>query len=74
MAELFFDKAVNDIDCESLDLLELVQYIIGCEYLSDLKYDPYNSRAKILLQNISFDHYSLNQIRDTINYIYFQNK
>lgn len=56
------------------DLLEFLQYILGCTYISDLRFEPYNTKAKVLLKNIKLRKYSLKQIKDTIQYLYLKNK
>jgi hypothetical protein len=55
---------------KELDLLEFLQYIVGCDYISDLKNEPYNSKAKLLLSQLDVSYYSLNQIKDATEYIY----
>ena len=56
------------------DLLEFLQYILGCTYISDLRFEPYNTKAKVVLKNIKLRKYSLKQIKDTIQYLYLKNK
>ena len=53
-------------------LLDFISYILGCSYISDLKYEPYNTRAKKLLQNIRLRRYKLKEIADAIQYLYFR--
>ena len=31
-------------------LLDLLQFILGCDYLSDLKTEPYNKKLKLYLK------------------------
>ena len=52
------------------DLLEFLKYTFGCTYISDLRIEPYNNKSKILLEKLDLGCYSLNQIRDAIEYIY----
>ena len=54
---------------KDLELLEFLKYILGCTYISDLKTDPYNDRAKLLLKQLNLDKYSMNQIEDTFEYL-----
>lgn len=56
---------------KELNLLEFLQYILDCKYISDLKIEPYNSKARFLFEHLDLGHFSLDQIKDAINYIYF---
>lgn len=58
------------MDNENLDLLEFLQYIIGCTHISDLRSDSCNDRTKMLFKNLNLTKWSLNQIIDAINYIF----
>ena len=55
---------------KELDLLEFLKYILSCEYISDLRTEPYNAKAKLILEKIDIRNFSLNQIKDTIEYVY----
>jgi hypothetical protein len=55
---------------EDLDILEFLKYIFDCMYISDLRTEPYNERAKHVLDKLDLNKYSLNQIIDAIEYIY----
>lgn len=52
------------------DLLEFLKYILGCTYISDLRSDPYNTKAKLLLKQLRLKKYSRNQIKEVFDYIY----
>ena len=54
-----------------MELLDFIHFIVGCTYVSDLRKEPYNTKARILLNNIRLNKFSLNQIVDAIKYIYF---
>lgn len=54
---------------EEMELLDFIKYVLGCTYISDLRTEPYNERAKMLLDKLDLRNYSLYQIRDTIDYI-----
>ena len=54
---------------ERFDLLEFLKYVLGCTYVSDLRTEPYNTRARLILERLYLGYYSLNQIRDAIEYI-----
>ena len=53
-----------------LDLFEFLKYVLGCTYVSDLKTEPYNTRAKLILKLINTNRYSDKQVEDIVNYIY----
>lgn len=55
------------------DLLEFLKYILGCTYISDLRVEPYNSKAKLLLKQLKLDEYSENHVKDIFEYIYNKN-
>lgn len=52
------------------DLFELLKYIFDCEYISDLKIEPYNTKAKLVLSLINLKNFSLNQIKDIFEYFH----
>ena len=52
------------------DLLEFLQHTLNCTYISDLHTGQYNERAKLILEKIDIRNFSLNQIRDAIEYVY----
>lgn len=62
----------NEIS-EDSDLLEFLQHALGCTYISDLHTEQYNEHAKLILEKIDIRNFSLNQIRDAIEYIYSLN-
>ena len=51
-------------------LLENLRVALGCEYLSDLRFEPYNSQAKALLKNIDLSKFSSWEIYNTFDYIW----
>lgn len=53
-----------------MGLLEQIQNICGCFYLSDLRYFPYNLIAKIIFKSINLESYTLKEIRDAYEYIF----
>lgn len=58
------------MDNQNLDLLEFLQYIIGCAYISDLKDSIYHKKVKMLLKHLNLKHWPLSQIKDVTNYIF----
>ncbi len=52
-------------------LFEELAACIGCLYLSDMKFPPYNERAKTLLRTcFSAEKYSLTELSDLYRYLY----
>ena len=58
------------MDNQNLDLLEFLQYIIGCTYISDLKCTACRKKVEMLLKHLNLKHWQLNQLKDVINYIF----
>lgn len=52
-----------------MNLLSFVAYILGCYYISDLHKDPYNNRAKLLLENLDLSKWSNIEINDITEYL-----
>lgn len=55
---------------EEPDLLEFLKYILGCTYISDLRFKPYNEKAKFTLRQLDLRKYSLKQLKNVYKYIY----
>lgn len=51
-------------------LLEVIFHKIACTYLSDLRYEPYNSIAKQILKQINLKSYSNAEIYDAFEYLF----
>ena len=58
------DRKSNDPD-----LLEYLQSILRCTYLSDLRTEPYNSRARQLMTQISLAAFPSRQVSDAFHYL-----
>jgi hypothetical protein len=54
----------------NLELLEFLKYVLGCMQISDLRKEPYNTKAKAVFERLDLTHFSLTQIRDTTEYLY----
>ena len=55
---------------QKLILLDIIWKIIGCTYLSDLHYFPYNQIAKNIFNSMELNKYSLKDINDAHDYIF----
>lgn len=52
------------------NIFEELKEVIGCEFISDLKYPPFSSKAKLLLKVWELDTYSLFSLNDITSYLY----
>ena len=63
-----------NINLEDVDLLEILKYILGCTYISDLRVEHYyNDNAKLILNYLDLKRYSQKQLKDVFEYIYDKN-
>lgn len=60
----------NKVNNKDFDLLEFLKYILGCTYISDLRTEPYNTKAKIVLKFLNLKKYPISQVKDTFEYLY----
>ncbi len=56
---------------ENLDLFAFLKYILGCTYISDLRTNPYNKKARLIISKLDLSRYPQSQINDIVKYIYF---
>ena len=52
------------------DLLEFLQSALRCMYLSDLRTEPYNNRAKVMLDQLALNSFPARQVSDAYRYLY----
>ena len=52
-----------------MGLLEFLSWVLGCKFLSDLHFEPYHSKAVILLERLDLRNYSLKEIVETKKYL-----
>jgi len=56
------------------DLFEEIALCVGCDYVSDLRREPFNRFAKeMLAQSIDLDGYPLGVLSDIYEYLYGKN-
>ena len=53
-----------------VDVLEFLRQALYCDYISDLRREPYNTQAKKLLQRVDMRRFPANQQRDIYEYLY----
>ena len=53
-----------------MDVFETLKSLVGCEYISDLRFEPYCSRAKVLMKRMILENCSLAELSDLACYIY----
>lgn len=52
------------------NLFEVLREKVGCNYISDMKYDPYKEIARKTLSAMNLSDYSLNVLNDACQYFY----
>ena len=55
---------------DNTDLLEFLQSALRCMYLSDLRTEAYNSRAKAMLEQLALNSFPAHQVSDAYRYLY----
>lgn len=61
-------------ELDTNDLFERVKKSLGCDYISDIKCQPYIHRAKVLMRRINLEEYSLHDLNDMAMYLYGKNE
>lgn len=52
------------------DLFETLKDKLGCEYISDLRYEPYNSAARNYIFTLCLEDHSLHVLTDAARYLF----
>ena len=60
----------NNKDNTPDDLLEVIRQELNCTYISDLRNEPNNSFARLMLRKLNLRRYSLKVLNDACSYIY----
>lgn len=55
---------------ENRDLFEELKRIVRCEYISDLRYDPWTKKARKAIADMDLRGYSLFTLGDAAEYLY----
>lgn len=53
-----------------MDIYEVLKKKIGCEYISDLRYEPYNTKAKEWMKDLDIERLSVSELNDIAEYLY----
>ena len=53
-----------------MDIFEKIKNVLGCEYISDLRFVPRSSRAKNIIKDLDLDVYSFAELNDLVFYLY----
>ena len=53
-----------------MDLFELLQDKVGCEYISDMRSEPHRSRARKIIKELNLEDYTLTELSDMAEYLY----
>ena len=52
-----------------MELLEFLRVILGCEFLSDLRFEPYYSKVLMLLSQLKLQNYTVKDINEVKKYL-----
>lgn len=52
-----------------MGLLEFLSWVLGCKFLSDLHFEPYHSKAIMLLERLDLRNYSYQEINEVKEYL-----
>lgn len=52
------------------DIFETLKNILGCEYISDMKFEPYRTKAKETLKSMDLSILSFSDLKDIAQYLY----
>lgn len=61
----------ESLEQKDKDLLEFLKRALDCTYISDLRTEQYNSRARLILEKIDLRYFSLKSMKQAIDYIWF---
>ncbi|MBE6884081.1 MAG: hypothetical protein E7487_05705 [Ruminococcaceae bacterium] len=53
-----------------MDIFERLKNAVGCNYVSDLRFEPYCAKAKALLKNMEIESCSITELNDVSDYLY----
>ena len=53
-----------------MDIFEKIKDVLGCEYISDLRFGACCSRAKNIIKDLDLDVYSSAELNDLVFYLY----
>ena len=55
---------------EARDLFEELRELVGCTYISDLRYSPWREQARMTIARMELSEYSLTALCDIAEYLY----
>lgn len=64
------EKNKASVDSNSEDVFEKLKNALGCTYISDMRTEPYCSKAKALLKEMDIENCSLKELNDISFYLY----
>ena len=53
-----------------MDIFEKLKNAVGCDYISDLSFDPHRTKAKALLKAMEIEKCSVAELNDLADYFY----
>ena len=63
----------SDTGCEEkrkMDVFEKLKSAVGCDYISDLSFEPHRTKAKALLKAMGIEKCSITELNDLADYFY----
>lgn len=64
------EKIKKAVEKNTEDIFERLKKALDCTYISDMRTEPYCSKAKALLKEMDIDDYSLNELNEIAFYLY----
>ena len=74
LERLMSNAVEEDMDMRARDLFEDLKAKLGCEYISDLRYDPWIKQARKEIIKLDLSKYSLFELADAAEYLYFEKR
>ena len=64
-----FDMNKATVMEERMDLFEVLRNMLCCNYISDLRMEPYNQKARFLLCHMDLGKYAPGHVKDVSRYL-----
>ncbi len=61
---------ITDVYTDKKEILEALREYTGAKYISDLKNQTYNAKARYAVSKISVEQYPMNTLEDIAEYIF----
>lgn len=57
-----------------MDLFEMIQKSVGCDMLSDIKFEPYKTKACTAIFSLKLEKFPLSQFEELSSYLFGETK